>query len=154
MGIGPRLTLRPGRIPITLAFSPLTRKKLSWSAFIVTPSNPFVNQILLICENFLPILKYLGLRPVFPLFTAKNTQLGVSAEPVVLDCAFYLNSLFFTIFHLFFPRSRRPVLAKISGRGIMPVNTWEDGDAMLCEVRSLGLTGISGYEVRAECDLS
>ena len=25
---------------------------------------------------------------------------------------------------------------------------------MLCEVRSLGLTGISGYEVRAECDLS
>ena len=25
---------------------------------------------------------------------------------------------------------------------------------MLCEVRSLGLSGISGYEVRAECDLS
>ena len=25
---------------------------------------------------------------------------------------------------------------------------------MLCEVRSLGLAGISGYEVRAECDLS
>ena len=25
---------------------------------------------------------------------------------------------------------------------------------MLCEIRSLGLTGISGYEVRAECDLS
>ena len=25
---------------------------------------------------------------------------------------------------------------------------------MLCEVYSLGLTGISGYEVRAECDLS
>ena len=24
---------------------------------------------------------------------------------------------------------------------------------MLCEVRSLGLTGISGYEVRAECEL-
>ena len=24
---------------------------------------------------------------------------------------------------------------------------------MLCEVRSLGLSGISGYEVRAECDL-
>lgn len=23
---------------------------------------------------------------------------------------------------------------------------------MLCEVRSLGLSGISGYEVRAECD--
>ena len=25
---------------------------------------------------------------------------------------------------------------------------------MLCEVRSLGLSGVSGYEVRAECDLS
>ena len=25
---------------------------------------------------------------------------------------------------------------------------------MLCEVRSLGLTGVAGYEVRAECDLS
>lgn len=72
MGIGPRLTLRPGRIPITLAFSPLTRKKLSWSAFIVTPSNPFVNQILLICENFLPILKSLGFRPVFSAFPRKK----------------------------------------------------------------------------------
>ena len=25
---------------------------------------------------------------------------------------------------------------------------------VLCEVRSLGLSGIAGYEVRAECDLS
>ena len=25
---------------------------------------------------------------------------------------------------------------------------------MLCEVRSLGLSGIAGYEVKAECDLS
>ena len=28
------------------------------------------------------------------------------------------------------------------------------GGGMLCEVRSLGLSGIAGYEVKAECDLS